>query len=77
VRGGGVISEEKRRKQSARHSAHGPERVKKLAEIDCGWFHFVGRGWVYCDALDWMYCLKSKKPCSFWKPATERNEVNA
>jgi hypothetical protein len=49
---------------------------KKLAEIDCGWFHFVGRGWVRCDALDWMYCLYSKKPCSFWKPAKERNNRN-
>ena len=72
--GGGVADELKRRREGSWHNAHSPKNIKRIAEVDCGWFHFYGRGWVRCDALDWAYCLHSKKPCSFWKPALGRKE---
>jgi len=70
--GGRLSDEVKRRRESTRFNAISPERVIRIAEIDCAHFRLVGRGWIYCNALDWMYCLYSKKPCSFWRSTKER-----
>ena len=63
----------KRRRESTYHNAISPQRIAKLADIDCVSMRVVGRGWAYCDALDWPYCLYEDKPCSFRKPIDERS----
>ena len=56
------------RRETIWHNALGMN-VRKLAEIDCESAIYRGRGWVRCEALDDMYCLKGM--CKFQK---RRNE---
>jgi len=68
--------EAKHRRERAWHNGLGPERIKRLAEIDCKYLVVTKKNWVYCDALDSPYCLRSKKPCTWRVPADERKNKN-
>ena len=60
------IWERKHRRERAWHSAIG-RNARKLAETDCEFVRYFGRGWVRCEALDYMYCLKDGHICKFRK----------